>query len=119
MWKAALEDDEFLVEDADDLLPDSEPGSPSSFIASLQRDGLTTVPEDELSTSSAQQAQRSPRDDRTPSTRTHRISLWLPICYTCRLILQHTTTLVWLVLVYLNTHCSGPRANKDRHHPSQ
>lgn len=60
MWKAALEDDEFLVEDADDLLPDSEPGSPSSFIASLQRDGLTTVPEDELSTSSAQQAQRSP-----------------------------------------------------------
>lgn len=28
MWAAALEDDEFLVEDPDDLLPDSEPGSP-------------------------------------------------------------------------------------------
>lgn len=28
MWAAALGDDEFLVEDADDLLPDSEPSSP-------------------------------------------------------------------------------------------
>ncbi|RVX68076.1 hypothetical protein B0A52_08215 [Exophiala mesophila] len=37
LWAAALDDDEeFLVEDADDLLPDSEPGSPSSFVASLQ-----------------------------------------------------------------------------------
>lgn len=36
MWAAALEDDEFLVEDPDDLLPDSEPGSPSSVRASLQ-----------------------------------------------------------------------------------
>ena len=32
IWKAALDDDdEFLVEDADDLLPDSAPDSPSSF----------------------------------------------------------------------------------------
>ncbi|OAG34397.1 hypothetical protein AYO21_11455 [Fonsecaea monophora] len=36
MWAEALGDEEFLVEDADDLLPESEPGSPSSFIASLQ-----------------------------------------------------------------------------------
>lgn len=35
-WAAVLDDDEFLVDDADDLLPDSEPGSPSSFTASLQ-----------------------------------------------------------------------------------
>jgi hypothetical protein len=60
MWKAALEDDEFLVEDADDLLPDSEPGSPSSLITSLQRDGLSTVPEDQSTASIAQQAQQSP-----------------------------------------------------------
>jgi len=33
MWKAAFDDDEFLVEDADDLLPDSEPGSPSFLAA--------------------------------------------------------------------------------------
>ncbi|KIW27037.1 uncharacterized protein PV07_06818 [Cladophialophora immunda] len=42
MWAAALGDEEFLVEDADDLLPDSEPGSPSSFIASLQES--STIP---------------------------------------------------------------------------
>lgn len=59
MWKAALEDDEFLVEDADDLLPDSEPGSPSSFIDSLQRDGLTTVPEDQSARPNVNQAQQS------------------------------------------------------------
>ena len=41
MWKAMLADDEdeFLLEDDDDFLPDSEPGSPSSFIASLQESG--------------------------------------------------------------------------------
>ncbi|KAK5065058.1 hypothetical protein LTR84_000893 [Exophiala bonariae] len=62
MWAAALEDDEFLVEDADDLLPDSEPGSPSSFMASLRRDGLTTVPEDQPTSANATQAhQSSPR----------------------------------------------------------
>lgn len=59
LWKAALEDDEFLVEDADDLLPDSEPGSPSSFAASLQRDSLATVPEDQSMISSAQHAQQA------------------------------------------------------------
>ena len=36
IWQAALDDDEFLVEDPDDLLPDSEPGSPDSFLASLR-----------------------------------------------------------------------------------
>ncbi|KAJ4551765.1 vesicle coat component [Exophiala dermatitidis] len=44
MWAAALGDDEFLVEDAGDLLPDSEPSSPSSFIASLQQS--STVPDE-------------------------------------------------------------------------
>ena len=39
VWKAMADDDEFLVEDPDDLLPDSEPESPSSFIASLQEEG--------------------------------------------------------------------------------
>jgi hypothetical protein len=36
MWRAALDDDEFLVEDPDELLPDSTPGSPSSFLESLK-----------------------------------------------------------------------------------
>ncbi|KIW56945.1 hypothetical protein PV05_05557 [Exophiala xenobiotica] len=44
-WAAVLDDDEFLVEDADDLLPDSEPGSPSSFEAALQQGSLAS-PED-------------------------------------------------------------------------
>jgi hypothetical protein len=38
MWKAALDDDEFLVEDPDELLPDSTPDSPSSFLESLKDD---------------------------------------------------------------------------------
>ncbi|KIW47501.1 uncharacterized protein PV06_00195 [Exophiala oligosperma] len=42
-WAAALSDDEFLVEDADDLLPDSEPGSPSSFEAALRQDTSPSV----------------------------------------------------------------------------
>lgn len=37
-WAAALDDDEFLVEDDDELLPDSEPGSPSSFSDLLKGD---------------------------------------------------------------------------------
>ena len=37
-WKAALDDDEFLVEDPDELLPDSPPDSPSSFLESLKAD---------------------------------------------------------------------------------
>ncbi|EXJ80353.1 hypothetical protein A1O1_08497 [Capronia coronata CBS 617.96] len=52
MWAAALADDEFLVEDADDLLPESEPGSPSSFIASLQ--DSATLPDDKLDISTPQ-----------------------------------------------------------------
>ena len=50
-WKAMAEDDEFLVEDPDDLLPDSEPSSPSSFEAALkQTDNLPqAVGSDELS----------------------------------------------------------------------
>ncbi|KAK5554717.1 vesicle coat component [Exophiala xenobiotica] len=44
-WAAVLDDDEFLVEDADDLLPDSEPGSPSSFEAALQQ-GSSALQED-------------------------------------------------------------------------
>lgn len=52
MWAAALGDDEFLVEDADDLLPDSEPGSPSSFLATLQ--GPATVPDEKLEVSNSQ-----------------------------------------------------------------
>jgi len=47
MWKAALDDDEFLVEDADDLLPDSTSGSPSSFLESLKAEGANAqAPED-------------------------------------------------------------------------
>lgn len=38
VWQAMAEDDEFLVDDPDDLLPDSEPSSPSSFIAALKQD---------------------------------------------------------------------------------
>ena len=38
IWKTMAADDEFLVEDADDLLPDSEPSSPSSFTAALQQE---------------------------------------------------------------------------------
>ena len=41
-WKAILDDDEFLVDDPDDLLPDSQPGSPSSFLAALQEEGVET-----------------------------------------------------------------------------
>ncbi|KIX10480.1 uncharacterized protein Z518_01563 [Rhinocladiella mackenziei CBS 650.93] len=52
MWAAALGDDEFLVEDADDLLPDSEPSSPSSFLASLKE--TSTLPDDKLDGSSTQ-----------------------------------------------------------------
>ena len=38
-WAAALDDDEFLIDDEDDdLLPDSAPGSPSSFNALLKDD---------------------------------------------------------------------------------
>lgn len=40
-WKTMAEDDEFLVEDPDDLLPDSEPSSPSSFIAALKEDEIS------------------------------------------------------------------------------
>src|ERR1700722_14921802 len=47
MWKAALDDDEFLVEDPDDLLPDSASGSPSSFLESLKAEGTNAQePED-------------------------------------------------------------------------
>ncbi|EXJ79630.1 hypothetical protein A1O3_07909 [Capronia epimyces CBS 606.96] len=52
MWAAALEDDEFLVEDADDLLPDSEPGSPSSFLASIQESAA--LPDEKFDISSSQ-----------------------------------------------------------------
>ena len=38
IWMTMAADDEFLVEDADDLLPDSEPSSPSSFTAALQQE---------------------------------------------------------------------------------
>lgn len=43
-WKALLggDEDEFLVEDADDLLPESEPGSPSSFVATLQSESQSS-----------------------------------------------------------------------------
>lgn len=45
-WAAlALDDDEFLVEDADDLLPDSEPGSPAAFASSLQQDSANLAEE--------------------------------------------------------------------------
>jgi COPII coat assembly protein SEC16 len=45
MWGAMAEDDDFLVEDPDDLLPDSEPSSPSSFDAALrQNDDLVSQP---------------------------------------------------------------------------
>lgn len=37
-WAAALDDDEFLIDDEDDLLQDSNPGSPSSFSALLKGD---------------------------------------------------------------------------------
>ena len=40
MWKAALDDDEFLVEDPDELLPDSTPDSPSSFLESLKAEDI-------------------------------------------------------------------------------
>ena len=47
MWKAALDDDEFLVEDPDDLLPDSDSDSPSSFLESLKAEGTNAQePED-------------------------------------------------------------------------
>ncbi|KAL6242750.1 vesicle coat component [Rhinocladiella similis] len=52
-WAAALSDDEFLVEDADDLLPDSEPGSPSSFEAAL-RQGASSSVQDNSDVSSTQ-----------------------------------------------------------------
>ena len=39
-WKAALDDEEFLVEDPDELLPDSPPDSPSSFLESLKADEM-------------------------------------------------------------------------------
>ena len=39
MWDAAFDDEEFLVEDPDDLLPDSEPGSPLSFLKSIDDEG--------------------------------------------------------------------------------
>ena len=47
IWQAALDDDdEFLVEDPDDLLPDSEPGSPDSFLASLRQSEPDVVADD-------------------------------------------------------------------------
>lgn len=52
MWKAALDDDEFLVEDPDELLPDSTPDSPSSFLESIKAEDVNT---------------QKPEDDRTPS----------------------------------------------------
>lgn len=60
-WKAALDDDEFLVEDDDDLLPDSEPGSPSSFLDQLKED---TAHDTQMA---GQSAERQYRHDRGSS----------------------------------------------------
>ncbi|KIX98027.1 uncharacterized protein Z520_06106 [Fonsecaea multimorphosa CBS 102226] len=62
MWAEALGDEEFLVEDADDLLPDSEPGSPSSFIASLQDSStVPNIPPTEPAPNTVLQRQVQPR----------------------------------------------------------
>lgn len=79
MWKAALDDDEFLVEDADDLLPDSEPGSPSSFLESLKEETpsqaleepdskLITTPKRDQRPEFARQAATNPYAPHQPST---------------------------------------------------
>ncbi|KIW96981.1 uncharacterized protein Z519_02372 [Cladophialophora bantiana CBS 173.52] len=71
MWAAALGDEEFLVEDADDLLPDSEPDSPSSFIASLQESSSVpggTAKQPKPSTLSQQQVQPPTQSSINPYT---------------------------------------------------
>lgn len=61
LWAAALDDDEeFLVEDADDLLPDSEPASPSSFVASL-RDSVPAPQSNDVSNVSQTSSFHPPR----------------------------------------------------------
>ncbi len=70
-WKAILDDDEFLVDDPDDLLPDSEPGSPSSFLASLQEEGV----EDEMGSDSLKVGVTAAVQQTPPSAgRSHRQS---------------------------------------------
>ncbi|KAL9107357.1 MAG: hypothetical protein Q9227_007722 [Pyrenula ochraceoflavens] len=53
-WKAAFDDDEFLIEDADDLLSDSDAESQSSFLAELkapERQVEATIPATKTPTS--------------------------------------------------------------------
>ncbi|KAI1627150.1 Sec23-binding domain of Sec16-domain-containing protein [Exophiala viscosa] len=61
-WAALLDDDEFLVEDADDLLPDSEPGSPSAQASSLQQEPVKK-PEEKPNVPAPE---ASPRTQRLP-----------------------------------------------------
>ena len=60
MWKAALDDDEFLVEDPDELLPDSAPDSPSSFLESLKTDGTNLHESEGANPSSGIKSSREP-----------------------------------------------------------
>ena len=60
MWKAALSDDDFLVEDPDDLLPDSPPDSPSSFLESLKEDRTDSIETDTQRPAIDSQSSRGP-----------------------------------------------------------
>ncbi|KIW17252.1 hypothetical protein PV08_04443 [Exophiala spinifera] len=75
-WAAALNDDEFLVEDADDLLPDSEPGSPSSFEAALQQDASSLVQDN--SNISGTQVASDPYGGRPQPQRQTSVNLYAP-----------------------------------------
>ncbi|ETN40669.1 uncharacterized protein HMPREF1541_04948 [Cyphellophora europaea CBS 101466] len=65
IWNAMAEDDEFLVEDPDDLLPDSEPSSPSSFTAALKQDS-NSIPDHASPQSAVPQRPLPPRQSSNP-----------------------------------------------------